>query len=289
MVYGTLFCRSIYIEELDMAKGIQPNGDEKKAKGMRRVPRWFWTSLWIAGSMLVLGVVILGLFWISRFLDTRVSDPIQFITGNLLNVLLFVVILFQTYIYRRQTRIMGVAYDPRLQITSVRVVNLKPEEEPIFIVSVKNIGAIDARGVVVNLRVSFGRPVESILAQKLSEPQTVTIAAGQEQTYAIPWDQPVKQGHIDRLNKVPLIVSGFIKLRDEKEREFCYRYYPLKGERPPGVPEFIPCDFDIRLTRIVTPGTAGLKVTAQAAIAAKGEVVPTQTETQNKESAKNPN
>lgn len=177
--------------------------------------------------------------------------------------------------------------DPRLQITHVKVSSLQPEKEPIFMVSIKNVGATDAVGVMIDLRVSFGRPVESTLAQKLSKPQTVSIPSGQEQTYVIPWDQPVKQKHIDRLNKVPLIVSGFIKLSGEKEREFCYRYYPLRGERPLGVPEFVPCDFDTRLTRVVTPGTA--RLTAEAAITTKGEVVPAKTETQNKEGAENPN
>ena len=249
----------------------------------------------IIGSAVVgTGLLIVLSFWL-------VASRIPFVVGAALPLLTLIAIVYRAVVYHRQWRvmkdnlrqtdrvvdkmqeqleamrdqvkIMGVAYDPRLQITRVEVFHLSAESEPLFIVSVKNVGAIDAEGVTINMRVSFGRPVESTLAQKLSEPQVVTIAAGQEEAYVIPWDQPIKQEHIDRLKQVPLVVSGFIKMRDGDKREFCYRYYVLKN-RPPGVPQFVACDFDTRLTRVVTPGTAGVKVTAHAPIVTQGEVIP---------------
>lgn len=104
--------------------------------------------------------------------------------------------------------------NPRLQITDVRVDNLKPDESPIFMISIKNVGAIDATNALINLRVSFGKPIEGALAKKLKNPQTVTIPAGQEHTYAVPWSDPVTKEHLERLQKVPLTVSGFTKLEN---------------------------------------------------------------------------
>lgn len=239
-----------------------------------------------AAGISLTGLIALGYYLIS----TVPSILIPFVVGAALPLFTLFAIIYQAVVYRRQWHVMRDSVDrtdtiiekmqgqldatiqaleieraktePRLQITNVRVVNLRPDESPIFLLSIRNIGALDAEETLINLRVSFGRSVdpEGTMAQKLTAPQTVTIPAGQEHTYAIPWDGPITKEHIERLNRMPLKVSGFIKPKDEAEREFCYRYYAIKGDRPPGMPEFVPCDFDTRLTKVVTAGSIRLKL-----------------------------
>ena len=224
---------------------------------------------WIIGSgvLLILAVLVVSIF------KEYMNERIKFVTDAVPNILIFAAVLIQARIYqlqwrvmRDQVRIMGVAYDPRLRVTDVRVENFRAGGEPVFIVLIKNEGATDARDTSLNIRVSFGHPIEGTLAQKWKEPQTVTVSAGQEQTYIVPWDSPIKQEHIDGFNNktTPLTVSGFIRLKGRDPKKFCYRYYPIKGERPKGVPQFVPCDFDTGLARVVTPQAARLKLTAHA-------------------------
>lgn len=295
---------------MSIIKGVQPVAQHDQRHGVekpdsrdnQKLSRWADLSVLGAASMIGLG----GLTLIAWLLLPLSSNIVRFVAATALPLFTLFVVFYQALVYRRQwnamldaleqtDKVIGKMQDqweimneqlqleraktyPRLQITNVRVVNLKPDEGPIFMISIKNVGALDATETEIDLRVSFGRPVESTLAQKLSNPQIVTIPAGQEHTYAIPWDGPIKQEHLDRLHKVPLTVSGFIKPKGEDEQTFCYRYYPIKGERPQGMPEFVPCDFDTRLTRVVTPGTAGVKVTAHAPIVVQGEVIPSKPE-----------
>lgn len=63
------------------------------------------TAALIAGSVTLLGLVVKALFIASQYLASS-SDPIQFITGNLVNVLIFIAIVAQVLIYRKQRDIM---------------------------------------------------------------------------------------------------------------------------------------------------------------------------------------
>jgi hypothetical protein len=219
--------------------------------------------------ILAAGAILFGLLYRLSRVFTVTTEKYTFLVLGGANVLIFLAILVQALIYRRQWDAMTEAVkieraktDPRLQITKVRVVNLRPDESPIFLLSIRNVGTLDAEDTLISLRVSFGRSVDSegTLAQKLTEPQSVTIPAGQEHTYAVPWDGAITKEHIERLHKVPLKMSGFIKQKGKDERGFCYRYYIIKGNRPEGMPEFVPCDFDTRLTKIVTAGSVRLKL-----------------------------
>lgn len=80
--------------------------DNQQNEGIeQRPPRPLRTVAWIASSVALLGVVIEALFIASRYLAST-SDPIQFITGNLVNGLIFVAIVAQVLIYRKQRDIM---------------------------------------------------------------------------------------------------------------------------------------------------------------------------------------
>src|SRR6185369_2310869 len=70
--------------------------------------RWRWTRIrrWqIARWATLIVVVVGGLVLASRYVSGD-TDPIQFVTGNLLNVLIFGAIVAQVLIYRKQRDIM---------------------------------------------------------------------------------------------------------------------------------------------------------------------------------------
>src|SRR5207249_889724 len=70
---------------------------------------------------------------------------------------------------------------------------------------------------------------------------------------------------------VSLRVSGHVKWRD-KTIDYCYKYYPWpSGDRPNGVPLFVPCDFEIGVNTTIEmrasmletiAGFAGVKIEA---------------------------
>jgi len=274
---------------------LPPKSGQQLSPGIGAPKTW---SVVVTGLSLS-AVAIGGVYTIVRVASvfTEVGAIATFITGSIVGLFTLLAIVAQAAIYWQQRNFMMRQWkamqdsvdrtdtiiakmqgqldvmtdaleieraktEPRLQITNVRAVNLRVEESPIFLLSIKNVGELDAEETLINLRVSFGRSVDSegTMAQKLPAPQTVTIPAGQEHTYAIPWDGPITREHAERLDNVR--VSGFIKPNGKNEREFCYRYYAIRGDRAQGMPEFVPCDFDTRLTKVVTAGSARLKLEA---------------------------
>ena len=159
---------------------------------------------------------------------------------------------------RDQVKIIGIAVEPRLRISNVRVEDFEVGKWPVFIVSIANEGATDARDVWLQLRVNFREG--GTLAQKWSRPQIVTISARQEQHYFLEWNNPLTQ---EGLEAKTLKVSGIIKIGDSEAIKFCYRYYRWKGKRPEGVSQFVPCDFDPGLTYVQTHESFRLKLESQ--------------------------
>lgn len=205
---------------------------------------------WIAlgGGTLFTVLVLVSIF------VPNMAERIKFFTGNFLNLLILCVVLVQALIYHeqwktmdRQVRIMGIAIEPRLRVTNVKVKDFKAGKLPVFIVSIINEGATDAKDVTLDIRVNLEE--EDAFVIRWSNPQIVTIPAGQERHYFVPWRTSLPQERIDSFNKsVPLKVSGFFKLKETEQKDFCYRYYPWEGKRPKGVSQFVPCDFNPGLT-----------------------------------------
>lgn len=241
----------------------------------------------IGGGIAFLGLLLAAIYW------PNLTERTKFFTGNLLNLVIGLAVMAQVLIYRKQwdsmrdqVRIMGVAFNARLRITNVRVEDFEAGKEPVFIVSIINEGATDAKDVALNMRVELAE--EERHAVKWSNPQVVTIHAGQEQHYFVPARSLLTQERIDDFNNsaVPLRVTGFFQLRDSKQKEFCYRYYPWgKTKRPAGVSQFIPCDFNPALTHVVS-----LKgVEAKATISTVGVVIKkTPLEEARKDEQQNP-
>ncbi|HEY0762220.1 MAG TPA: hypothetical protein VGD61_07570 [Pyrinomonadaceae bacterium] len=186
----------------------------------------------------------------------------SFIAQQAFNGLVFTAVVVQALIYGGQLRVMGVSFKPRLRVMDVRAENLEAGKEPIFIVWIKNEGATDANGVRLHLRVSVGhpRPIDAPLAKKTGE-NVVTIHAGQEESYFVPWGGPITEEQLKEMNRKGgrVTVSGYYKPRWAPRKDFSYRYYPLEN-RPKGVPQFLPSDFDTGLTTVITTGAARLKL-----------------------------
>jgi hypothetical protein len=86
---------------LDDNKGESDNQEDENAL------RSFWAVvLYVLGSLAGLAVLITVLTVASYWLNTAISDRVQFVTGNLLNALIFAAIVSQVLIYRKQRDIM---------------------------------------------------------------------------------------------------------------------------------------------------------------------------------------
>ena len=89
------------MDQTEKSGNDQPHGQVKT-----RLKRFGIASAWILSCVAVLGLIIWGLWIISGCLNPAISDPIQFVTANLLNALIFAAIVAQVLIYRKQWRVM---------------------------------------------------------------------------------------------------------------------------------------------------------------------------------------
>jgi hypothetical protein len=236
-------------QQSDQKQGAYHNALDAAKSLYERIPvGWRIALLGIIGFLTLLGF---GTF--HPFMEERV----KFITANTLNLLIVLVVIIQAVIYHRQwlimqeqSRIAGLAYEPRLRITDVIVRDLTVGGQPAFIIEIVNDGASDAQNVELQMRVNL-REGER-LAMKWSHPQIVTIPARQKESYFLAWRTALEQDIIDDINRgAPLKVSGHIRLPGNEPMEFCFMYYPWKGKRPKGMSQFIPCDFNPGLTHVM--------------------------------------
>ena len=157
---------------------------------------------------------------------------------------------------REQVEIMGVAIEPKLRISNVRVEHFSTGAWPIFLVSIVNEGATDARNVSLHIRVRS--PEGVMIAQKWTKSNVVTIPAHQEQTYHLEWGDALTQEAYDNASK-RLKVVVTIEIGEDDAREFCYRYYRFKSGQPAGVGQFVPCDLDLGITYVQTRESIRIK------------------------------
>jgi uncharacterized membrane protein YidH (DUF202 family) len=87
---------------------MKENGDGERSteKKKWKFPGWLKTTACVLGLAVVVGIAIGALVNATSSLDRRTSDPVQFVTGNLLNFLIVLAILGQIYIYRSQWAVM---------------------------------------------------------------------------------------------------------------------------------------------------------------------------------------
>jgi hypothetical protein len=213
-----------------------------------------WWVIVLFGFSLLAALVIVSLVLRQR---GCVPEWVGFLTTNALSLFLLFAVVIQAYIYFQQRKlmqgqldVMGIAVAPRLRIADVTVEDFKVGKTPVFIVSIMNDGATDARSVLLNIQVGMK---EEGLEKKWSNPQVVTIPARQTQHYFVPWTRALTGELVHAINtrSTSIKVSGYFKLGDRPQADFCYMYYPWRGIRPDRISQFIPCDFDPALKTLV--------------------------------------
>ena len=86
---------------------VRSSANHNKTKN-KSLPRWLWWAGIILGGVLI-GVLILALIITGLIISAwywKPSDPIQFVTSNLLNVLIFIAIVGQIVVYLNQWAVM---------------------------------------------------------------------------------------------------------------------------------------------------------------------------------------
>lgn len=237
-----------------------------------------------------------------------------FLTGSLLNLSIIVAVIIQAYIYVGQWDTMerslertddiikkmqaqlgtmneGLAIeraktDPRLRVSKVRIENFEAGTSPIFIVTIANDGLIDATGVELHIGIKMGTDKEF----NWIDPQTVMIPARGEESYPVDSGAQLEQEHIEGFNKtVPIEVRVRVKYwpgSPTEPKEFCYKYLPWRGDRPPDIPQFVPCDFNPHLNIIVHLGAGRLTLTGHPVTLIHGKATPEEAKIEREEGEK---
>ena len=154
------------------------------------------------------------------------------------------------------------ATSARLHIEGVRVADFSSGLEPVFFVKIVNSGPVAAEDVAVNIRVESSEGG----AKYTGGDHRIMVPAHDSREYFIKWPSRLNDTLVNGFKSdIPLRVSGHFEYGG-KRTEYCYRYNASQGERPSGVPEFIPCDFDTRRTVLVTGKAAGGSIALAASL-----------------------
>ena len=143
---------------------------------------------------------------------------------------------------------VALASRARLHIDGVRVADFASGMEPVFFVKIVNSGPVAAENVAVSIRVETSEGG----AKYTGGEHRIMIPAHDSREYFIRWASRLNDTLVNGFKSdTPLSVSGYFEY-EGKRTEYCYKYNACSGERPQGVPEFIPCDFDTRRTILAT-------------------------------------
>jgi hypothetical protein len=222
----------------------------QQIKHVEKLSYFAWRIIALFG----VGLVALVIASLTFRRCSGVPGWINFLTTNILSLLLLCVVVVQAYIYSQQKRlmqsqldVMSIAIRPRLRVASVKVKDFEEGKSPVFVMSLVNEGATEANDVAIFMQVRIG-PGDADGAKWGGE-QIVTIPANGRENYFVPLPRPLSEEDIYGFNNtVRLEVSGYYRQTDAVDVPFCYKYYPWHGERPRGVSQFIACDFDPSLT-----------------------------------------
>jgi hypothetical protein len=155
---------------------------------------------------------------------------------------------------RRQIR---AAASPRLHVDGIRFTGLVAGSRPVFFVRVGNSGPSDAYKVAVSIGALYQGG-----GGKAGAPQTMTIPAHSSREFFVRWQNALTTAVRDDIlgGSSKLCVKVAVEYGDGEPHKHCYQYHPWEGDRPPGVPDFVPCDLDSQLGGFTTGRTARLAV-----------------------------
>jgi hypothetical protein len=254
--------------ETQKASNHQKESNHKKKW---RSSAWLWFVLY--------GIVVLAGLSIGSCYFKNGADRAKFWVEGLLSAGVLSVVIVQAVIYSKQWKAMASSLDieraksnPRLRISRVRVENLKVGSEPTFIVTITNDGLIDATGVRLHIDVKLGDDKEL----NWNRDPVVMIPARGSESYPVRFRSKLSHENVVGFIEqgVPLRVEGYFTYwPDGSTRFFCYKYFPWHGEteRPPDIPQFVPCDYDPGLNIGLKLGTGHLKLTGFASAMIHGK------------------
>jgi len=150
--------------------------------------------------------------------------------------------------------------EPRLHVDGVRVEDFEEGRMPVFYVIVMNSGIIAAERVAIRIKAEVGG-----VATEYPEYREISIPANGSREFFIPGATALHSDHMAAFNsgKWMLRISGQVQWSNQTT-DYCYKYYPWPLEqRPPGVPLFLPCDFENGLNIAVRAAAANLRMSGQ--------------------------
>lgn len=154
--------------------------------------------------------------------------------------------LWTVALLRRQIRAGSV---PRLHLDGIRFTGLVPGSRPVFFVRIGNAGPTDAYKVTVSISAVYQGG-----GGKAGAPQTMTIPAHGSREFFVRWQNALTSAVRDDIlgGSSKLCVKVAVQLGDGEPQKHCYQFHPWDNDRPPGVPDFVPCDLDVQLGGFTT-------------------------------------
>lgn len=122
-----------------------PNDQESRPKKFLKIAGW--TVLWVLALAIGLAITIKVLGHYSHLLGAN-SDPVAFVTGNLLNALILAAIVAQVLIYRKQWHVMERSFAVGTR-AYMEVHSIETNDTGLITVKIENIGQIPATNIVV--------------------------------------------------------------------------------------------------------------------------------------------
>jgi hypothetical protein len=193
--------------------------------------------------------------WIEWLRSSGPADWALFVVGGL--GVLFGISTLKAL--KRQTaaleREVAFATSARVYVDGLDVTNFTPGQEPMFFLNIGNAGRVAAENVEVHIEISHtnGRttPVK---------PNIIAIPAESVRPYFVRGSFVIPDGPIGLVGW-ELSITGTVTHKGHQPITVCYKYNPwLANERPPGVPLFVPCDFDQRRHLTLLAGPAAIQI-----------------------------
>lgn len=253
-----------------------PNEDHANPNAVQKTNNESYISQ--PGIKGILGGSVSLLALLVAFTFALPAGRILFFTGGFLSLVTLVVIALQSVIYSGQWNAMREGLEieraktnPRLRIAEVRAVNFEVGKRPVYILTIANDGLLAATGVRLHMGVEMDTDKE---LDWIHDP-IVTIPASGKESYFIRSSSWLEQEQLVGFNNaVALKVVGYFEYSPVGRTDFCYRYVPWDEQRPPDVPQFVPCDFDPRLNTTLRIQSAVMAIGSVGAVGVGIEKTP---------------
>ena len=166
----------------------------------------------------------------------------------------------QTKASQSQVDLMQRQMEPSLHIEFVRSAAFEDGQEPVFFVKLINSGMLAAEKVAIRVHAEtdIGRTIGYV------NDQVITIPAHDSRECFLRSGMTLDRNQIAAYNNgtIALRISGQIKWSG-KTAQYCYKYNPWpSGNRPEGVPVFVPCDFETGVNTAIKIEAAMPKMSA---------------------------